>query len=47
MFDAKKTNVNAFDIPNRAINLPSYHDITNEEINKVLENESFRICESE
>ena len=35
MFDAKKTNVNAFDIPNRAINLPSYHDITNEEINKV------------
>ena len=35
MFDAKKTNVNAYDIPNRAINLPSYHDITNQEINKV------------
>lgn len=28
MFEACQGNVNAYDIPNRAINLPSYHDMT-------------------
>jgi perosamine synthetase len=28
MFEAKEVNVNSWSIPTRAINLPSYHDIT-------------------
>lgn len=41
MFEPVRTNVNAWDIPVRAINLPSYHDISTLEIDKicnVLEN---------
>ena len=34
--NGEKTN-HAYDIPSRAINLPSYHDITNEEMNRVIE----------
>lgn len=35
-FDSIETNFNAWDIPNRAINLPSYHDITTDELNRVI-----------
>jgi perosamine synthetase len=35
MFEAVKSNVNAWSIPGRAINLPSYHDITEEEMARV------------
>ena len=35
MFDSIITNVNAWDIPKRAINLPSYHEIRDVEINRV------------
>ncbi|WPE21010.1 DegT/DnrJ/EryC1/StrS family aminotransferase [Shinella zoogloeoides] len=34
-FKPKPENVNAYDLPSRAINLPSYHDLTNEEIDRV------------
>lgn len=34
-FNAKPSNKNAWDIPNRAINLPSYHDITDADIRRV------------
>ena len=37
MFDLKKSNLNSYSIPNRAINLPSYHDITREEIYRVVD----------
>jgi perosamine synthetase len=37
MFERVNTNVNAWDIPSRAINLPSYHDILNNDINRVVE----------
>ena len=37
MFRAVKKNFNAWDIPSRAINLPSYHDISNDDIDKVVE----------
>src|SRR4051812_19467953 len=30
-------NINAYDLPNRAINLPSYHDMTEAEIGRVLD----------
>lgn len=36
MFEPVKTNVIAWDIPERAINLPSYHDITTAEISRVI-----------
>lgn len=36
MFNPKKENIHAWDIPERAINLPSYHDIDNKSINKVI-----------
>lgn len=36
MFENKSSNKNAWDIPNRAINLPSYHDVTNEEMDRVI-----------
>ena len=32
MFKSIKTNVNSWDLPERAINLPSYHDMTNKDI---------------
>lgn len=37
MFVAESANINAWDIPNRAINLPSYHDITTAELDRVIE----------
>ncbi len=36
MFESKESNRNAWDIPNRAINLPSYHDITPNEQDHVV-----------
>lgn len=35
MFQPVTSNVNAWDIPKRAINLPSYHDISLEEIDRI------------
>jgi perosamine synthetase len=35
MFEAVPSNRHAWDIPNRAINLPSYHDISEEQIDEV------------
>ena len=35
MFEAKSSNCVSFDIPQRAINLPSYHDLTDPEIGRV------------
>jgi perosamine synthetase len=37
MFDEQKQNRLAWDIPERAINLPSYHDISNEDLVRVVE----------
>ena len=37
MFKPIKKNFNAWDIYNRAINLPSYDEISLDEINKVVE----------
>lgn len=37
MFEPVSTNKNAWDIPGRAINLPSYHEITDDEINRVAQ----------
>jgi perosamine synthetase len=37
MFSAKPENSNAWSIPNFAINLPSYHDMTREEQDRVLD----------
>lgn len=37
MFEDQKQNVIAWDIPTRAINLPSFHDITSEEQDRVIE----------
>lgn len=36
MFDPVKTNVNAWDIPGRAINLPSYHDLSDDDLARVI-----------
>ncbi|MDC1135651.1 DegT/DnrJ/EryC1/StrS family aminotransferase [Alphaproteobacteria bacterium] len=36
MFEEKKNNKNAYDICKRAINLPSYHDITENELLRVV-----------
>jgi len=36
MFDNNHSNINAWDIKNRAINLPSYYDITSAEIGRVI-----------
>lgn len=36
MFEPIKSNVNAWSIPGRAINLPSYYDITNSDICRVV-----------
>ena len=35
MFEPCRSNANAWDIPGRAINLPSYHDITERELDRV------------
>lgn len=37
MFTDKLLNTNAWDIPSRAINLPSYHDITTAELDRVVQ----------
>jgi perosamine synthetase len=37
MFEPVNTNVNAWDIPKRAINLPSYHDIMKMDLDRVVE----------
>lgn len=37
MFDERRDNKIAFDIPERAINLPSYHDMTDAEIARVTD----------
>lgn len=37
MFEPKATNVNSWSIPERAINLPSYHDITTDELDRVCQ----------
>ena len=37
MFEDKRENENAYDIPSRSINLPSFHDITLEEQGRVAE----------
>ena len=37
MFRDKTENQNAWDIPNRAINLPSYHDMTTDDQNRVVD----------
>jgi perosamine synthetase len=36
MFESKKDNIHAWEIPRRAINLPSYHDINKSSIDKVI-----------
>lgn len=36
MFDPKPTNENSWSIPKRAINLPSYHEITHEQQDRVI-----------
>ena len=36
MFDPAANNVHAWDIPTRAINLPSFHDMTEEEVARVV-----------
>jgi perosamine synthetase len=35
MFEPRPENRNAWDIPGRAINLPSYHDLTEQELDRV------------
>jgi perosamine synthetase len=37
MFEDRQININAWDIPNRAINLPSFHDMTDEELSIVVD----------
>jgi perosamine synthetase len=37
MFKPLRSNKNSYDLPDRAINLPSYHDLTNGEQDRVLE----------
>ena len=36
MFEDRPQNWNAWDIPSRAINLPSYHDITSDDLDRVI-----------
>jgi len=36
MFASIETNIHSWDIPERAINLPSYHDMTEEDIHRVI-----------
>ena len=35
MFQSKSENINSYDLPGRCINLPSFHDISEVEIQKV------------
>ncbi len=35
MFESNRSNINAYSISDRAINLPSYHDMSNDEISRV------------
>ncbi len=35
MFEDRRTNFNAWDIPNRAINLPSFHDMSERELSTI------------
>ena len=37
MFEARPENRLSWDIPTRAINLPSYHDMTPQELNRVAD----------
>lgn len=37
MFEPLKTNNNAWNIPGRAINLPSYHDMSNNDLERVIQ----------
>jgi perosamine synthetase len=37
MFENSRANVVAWDLPNRAINLPSYHDLTSDELDRVID----------
>lgn len=37
MFESLRTNVKAWDIPGRAINLPSYHEITQSDLERVIQ----------
>lgn len=37
MFESLASNANAWSIPDRAINLPSYHDMTNTDISRVVD----------
>ena len=37
MFETRPGNTNGYDIPQRAINLPSYHDISDVEQDRVIE----------
>jgi len=36
LFDDSHTNTNAYDIPNRAMNLPSYYDMSNSDLDRVI-----------
>ncbi len=36
MFQDQKLNINAWDIPQRAINLPSYHDLTADDMHRIV-----------
>lgn len=36
MFEKNNVNVHAWDVPTRAINLPSYHDISENELERIL-----------
>lgn len=36
MFESIETNIHSWDIPERAINLPSFHDITEEDIHRII-----------
>ena len=35
MFETVKTNENSWDISNRSINLPSFHDLHNQQIDRI------------
>ena len=41
MFDNKPKNTNAWDIPNRAINLPSYHELNYPDLKRVVDTLKF------
>ena len=41
MFEDKQVNVNSWNIPTRAINIPSYHDISNRDIKRVVQEVDF------